>query len=1122
MRRILEKRVLPILAVVCLLATMVAVTMSFAGASDNDSKTVILNIKSASDPTRSEPQANGYYLTLSDYNVYKGDKIQTNGEYLNYGINWQGTVSEMASDAACYIREPGQTGETLAFRSGLTQGKINGFISNEAKTLDKVGTYSFYARLKSGSTATLISFEVKERPAGGVSSGSTSSGSTSSGSTSSNNTSSGVADYGSQNPALDYSSRLINFYSKGGNIDEYKTSTASASNIVKFETNTMTIGGNVYASFLVGDKIKNTLWWKDYSFTFEENGVKQTGNIYNADLKIQEDNNYNRSMQVGYGHTSGAIDDPIVFEKPGEYYIMGTVQYKKIMPDGTVQSGTSNKYVEIARFRVYWPTQDIIDQLVENSQNGGSFYYEKQHVNLVVNDTTGTMCDYVGVDVTDIHVTDSLYINEVWSNYLFEYRLGGKTHQGYVDKVYLYGVEGQVSGYKQYIPKKMGENDKYVDVETGYGKYIDVNDPSKVKSKFFTFELTGTYAIYGDIVVPETGLAQSVYLGSFKVTATPTVSPPNSKFTNPQGVYDNINDHIYAYKPREIKYYASNTSADLGQYLKFDEAHNNTFYVTDKLVNGSGYWQNINFDYTDVYGQVHTGKIFNLKYVLVTGSGTKEMGTAQVGYGHSNGYGDNPFELTVPGIWMLIGQQIEDDTNGRINNVVMSTFTVFDLNSDDPRGTGDQFTQVSNALKWSGSFNKNDFKGDRANINANGYLYANDSKYVQLQTIAPLRLGTMFNITATYAKNIDVGGTADDKFAVIAGDLKLVVGVGSLGTYQATLYYQDVPLGTSYFTEDYKSAVGNYRVENNLGKITVYKDDQVISWIDAESGKTVTSLTLPSDYYFNVANVAIGVAGEGSYIPYLQIKPIDPTVVNVTKTISFEKFDTKNWQGNTGNIDKDGKLLANGRDLPILTTVVPYNFGNGFDVSASLMRTNGFTNYYGEKYTLGVGDIVLKVGSAKSGENGFVAQLYYKNVLLGTADRGTAGGYSISANWTIRFENGNISVIAKESKDATTNTIKFVSAATETEVTSFQVDEWDFERTYITVGAAGNYGTEGSCYAHNVTLSPRGVKGTVAGSTSGSSSTASTGDMSTPIYIILAILVAAGTVLVTIRKVRLA
>lgn len=1167
MRKILEKRVLPVLAALCLLVTMVAVAMSFASAAtpgkieDGVYTPKTINFKIGSFEL-ANGEAISYDTTLfftgdtlkndqggwwKDYNgrwTYTGTDVQyTSGNV--YWLNIKNTTTNANSRVAvgrgelgnvtlaagnyeiiCELENTVQNGSNIGTRTlvisrfTVTDADPINFpaekpviesYTNKSITVTPVEGHEYSidgTTWQSSNVFTNLTPNTKytvyqrvaatgDKPAGVKSEGVS--------------VTLPRINHGAEDPSANYSSRTIKISTIGGNTENYVTTDAKPSNLVNFETSTVKIDGQEFASIFVGDKLQNTHWWRDYKFDSPTGTGIQINDVY---LKGE---GVDHRMQVGYGH--GDYE----FTKPGEYRIVtniGGVEY------------------ELARFNVFWPTQDIIDQLVQQSQDGGTFYYEKQKVNLVVNDTTGKFCDYVGTDVMEIHVSDSIYIETLWTNYLFEYRKGDKTYQGTVEDIYIYGVKGAASGYNGYVPSKFGQDDMYVEVETGYGEGFDVNKPENLGKPIVTLEKTGTYAVYGNVKTGST--VTSVYLGTFVVTATPTENKLNEKFTNSKGKYDNINDHLYAYQPREIKYYVDTPSSYLGQYLSFSEDCNNVFYVTDKLVNG-GYWSNNTFDYTDVYGKVHTGKIFNAKYILVTESGNKEMGWAQAGYGNSNAYSSEPFELTEPGLWMIIGQQIEDDTNGRINNIVMATFTVLPLESDDPRGTGDQFTAVSKALRWNGTFNKDDFRNanpDDANdagtsyIDANGYLYVQHDPATQtktsatIRTIAPLRLGTLFNVAATYAKNVEVGSTTDDKFSVkiggnISNSLEFVVEYNNgLGIYQGKLSYQGAVIGEIDFTDDYNSAIGTYNIENKFGKITVYRNDKALAFVSTATGKEVTTFDISKDYYFNVANVTIGVSGQGSYIPYLNIKPVDPTVINLDKTISFEKFDTENFKGNTGSI-RDGALHATGRDMPTITTTAPYNLGNSFSVATGFWRTNGFTNYYGEKYAMAIGDITLKVGNDKNGESKCVAELYYQDVLLGTVDRGNAGGYSISGKWTVSFENGIISVTCNESKDGTLTQCKFVSAATGEEVTAFQVDDWDFESTHISLTAAGNYGPDGSCSVSTLVMSP-GSGGVSGVSTGGSSGSASTGDASTSLFIILAVLVAAGTVLVTVRKVAVA
>ena len=1167
MRKILEKRVLPVLAALCLLVTMVAVAMSFASAATPGKiEDGVYTPKTINFKIGSFELANGEAISYDTTLFFTGDTLRNNqgGWWKDYNGRWTytGTDAQYTSGNVYWLNIKNTTTNANS-RVAVGRGELGNVtlaagnyeiiceLENTVQNGSNIGTRTLVISRFTVTDADPINFPAEKpviesytnksitvTPVEGHEysiDGTTWQSSNvftnltpntkytvyqrvaATGDKPAGVKSEGVSvtlpriNHGAEDPSANYSSRTIKISTIGGNTENYVTTDAKPSNLVNFETSTVKIDGQEFASIFVGDKLQNTHWWRDYKFDSPTGTGIQINDVY---LKGE---GVDHRMQVGYGH--GDYE----FTKPGEYRIVtniGGVEY------------------ELARFNVFWPTQDIIDQLVQQSQDGGTFYYQKQKVNLVVNDTTGKFCDYVGTDVMEIHVSDSIYIETLWTNYLFEYRKGDKTYQGTVEDIYIYGVKGAASGYNGYVPSSFGQDDMYVEVETGYGEGFDVNKPENLEKPIVTLEKTGTYAVYGNVKTGST--VTSVYLGTFVVTATPTENKLNEKFTNSKGKYDNIDDHLYAYQPREIKYYVDTPSSYLGQYLSFSEDCNNVFYVTDKLVNG-GYWSNNTFDYTDVYGKVHTGKIFNAKYILVTESGNKEMGWAQAGYGNSNAYSSEPFELTEPGLWMIIGQQIEDDTNGRINNIVMATFTVLPLESDDPRGTGDQFTAVSKALRWNGSFNKDDFRNanpDDANdagtsyIDANGYLYVQHDPATQtktsatIRTIAPLRLGTLFNVAATYAKNVEVGSTTDDKFSVkiggnISNSLEFVVEYNNgLGIYQGKLSYQGAVIGEIDFTDDYNSAIGTYNIENKFGKITVYRNDKALAFVSTATGKEVTTFDISKDYYFNVANVTIGVSGQGSYIPYLNIKPVDPTVINLDKTISFEKFDTENFKGNTGSI-RDGALHATGRDMPTITTTAPYNLGNSFSVATGFWRTNGFTNYYGEKYAMAIGDITLKVGNDKNGESKCVAELYYQDVLLGTVDRGNAGGYSISGKWTVSFENGIISVTCNESKDGTLTQCKFVSAATGEEVTAFQVDDWDFESTHISLTAAGNYGPDGSCSVSTLVMSP-GSGGVSGVSTGGSSGSASTGDASTSLFIILAVLVAAGTVLVTVRKVAVA
>ncbi len=126
----------------------------------NGNITTLLQIKPQNDETRSEPQEDGYYLTLSETDLYVGDKIKTNDQWLDYELNCGGSMGKMNNDAAVYVEGI----SAAVFRSALSQGKINGWDDNEAVTLSWPGKYTVYAKLDNNQTATLIEFTVKELP----------------------------------------------------------------------------------------------------------------------------------------------------------------------------------------------------------------------------------------------------------------------------------------------------------------------------------------------------------------------------------------------------------------------------------------------------------------------------------------------------------------------------------------------------------------------------------------------------------------------------------------------------------------------------------------------------------------------------------------------------------------------------------------------------------------------------------------------------------------------------------------------------------------------------------------------------------------------------------------------
>ncbi|MBQ2389304.1 MAG: hypothetical protein II305_04535, partial [Clostridia bacterium] len=111
----------------------------------------------------SNPIDEGNYFTLSETDLYVGDSIKTNGNWLNYALNYtnadgEAVSSKVAGMAAWYCDD------TKMFTSQLQYAKINGASNNNPVEFTKAGTWRLYANLEDGKQLTLATFEVKELP----------------------------------------------------------------------------------------------------------------------------------------------------------------------------------------------------------------------------------------------------------------------------------------------------------------------------------------------------------------------------------------------------------------------------------------------------------------------------------------------------------------------------------------------------------------------------------------------------------------------------------------------------------------------------------------------------------------------------------------------------------------------------------------------------------------------------------------------------------------------------------------------------------------------------------------------------------------------------------------------
>ncbi len=108
-------------------------------------------------------EATGYHLYPDVAELYVGDSIKTDGNWLNYALNYTNESGEAVSgtlnDNADWYCDG-----AWKFNSQLKNGKINSWTDNTPKALDQAGTWTCTVKMSTGDTITLTSFEVNELP----------------------------------------------------------------------------------------------------------------------------------------------------------------------------------------------------------------------------------------------------------------------------------------------------------------------------------------------------------------------------------------------------------------------------------------------------------------------------------------------------------------------------------------------------------------------------------------------------------------------------------------------------------------------------------------------------------------------------------------------------------------------------------------------------------------------------------------------------------------------------------------------------------------------------------------------------------------------------------------------
>ena len=257
--------------------------------------------------------------------------------------------------------------------------------------------------------------------------------------------------------------------------------------------------------------------------------------------------------------------------------------------------------------------------------------------------------------------------------------------------------------------------------------------------------------------------------------------------------------------------------------------------------------------------------------------------------------------------------------------------------------------------------------------------------------------------------------------------------------------------------------------------------------------------------------------------------------------VKFDKFDNKNFIGDTDKIGTNGLLYANGKEVNTISLADKLNLGNQFQVTATFARTNkdhnATKNCLGEKYELVAGDVVLKVGNLQEGVAQNVAELYVKGQKIGYVQLGD----DISGTYAIRYSRGDGTDIGKlyvvrNNETMTWNVVDstLVSVDSANGVTTYfnvPVANAEFSNAEVSVTAAGNNSTDKSNYAyglwlakkfHSTTTTGSGSTGSNTGSTtSGNGGSGKTGDDSINIlFIVIAFLAAGACIAFTAKKSR--
>lgn len=582
--------------------------------------TTTLNIKGAGDPTRSDVQDDGYYLTISDTDLYVGDSIVANGEWLNYALNYTNdageTVSGSVADNANWYCD-----DSWMFVSQLQNGKINGWTDNTATKFTKAGTWKCTVKLDTGVTVTLIEFEVKALP------------------------------------------RAMGDNIFSGNLTTTLQINTRGSNRSNADEN----GNYVTLSetdLYIGDSVVTNWQWFDYAINY----TNASGTAVSSKLKDKQgwycNGRYMFDSQLAYGKINGASNNTAkVFEKAGKWELKTTTNAGDTVTLLTFNVGFISR--DRYDYEGNWNYAGTVN--VNVYQDGGvPFSVDELFVgDKLVNGSGSWQNQYVPFQMDGASYTGRI----TWLTIIAP---SGNVASGY----HVWN-----GGPIDYVLKEAGTytlQGKVENIRDSTGTWIGAKEPVflrtfTVKQCPHNYEFTETVA--ATCTTDGYDVTTCKYCGD--VVRTNIVKAAGShKYIAADGVITCENcDYSKTFSGKTEITYTINDITGATNYVNLDDVA----FVGDTLKNGGGWWQDKTFT---VNGE--TGKVYNMwivygdmdyfnayreKKLADLSYNDDNVDWVQVGTGKSNGDTDNLYTLEAAGTYTLVCA-LEQEDSSWLTNVI--------------------------------------------------------------------------------------------------------------------------------------------------------------------------------------------------------------------------------------------------------------------------------------------------------------------------------------------------------------------------------------------------------------------------------------------------------------------